>query len=221
MQLPSNEWGKLLQQEQLKPYYKQLQQFIIAEYSTLNIYPKQDHLFRALELTDYSDTRVVILGQDPYHGEGQAHGLAFSVQPNVKLPPSLRNMFKELENDLGIAAPQHGNLEGWARQGVLLLNTVLTVRAGEANSHQGKGWEVFTDEVIQLLSKRENPVIFVLWGKPAQAKKKLIAAHHIIIESVHPSPLAAYRGFFGSKPYSTINRHLAELGQQAIAWDNT
>lgn len=221
MKLPSNEWGKLLQQEQLKPYYKQLQQFIITEYSTLNIYPKQDHLFRALELTDYSDTRVVILGQDPYHGEGQAHGLAFSVQPNVKLPPSLRNMFKELENDLGIAAPQHGNLEGWARQGVLLLNTVLTVRAGEANSHQGKGWEVFTDEVIQLLSKRENPVIFVLWGKPAQAKKKLIAAHHIIIESVHPSPLAAYRGFFGSKPYSTINRHLAELGQQAIAWDHT
>jgi len=221
MQLPSNEWGKLLQQEQLKPYYKQLQQFIITEYSTLNIYPKQDHLFRALELTDYSDTRVVILGQDPYHGEGQAHGLAFSVQPNVKLPPSLRNMFKELEIDLGIAAPQHGNLEGWARQGVLLLNTVLTVRAGEANSHQGKGWEVFTDEVIQLLSKRENPVIFVLWGKPAQAKKKLIAAHHIIIESVHPSPLAAYRGFFGSKPYSTINRHLAELGQQAIAWDHT
>jgi len=221
MQLPNNEWGTLLQQELSKTYYKQLHQYIIAEYSSSIIYPLQHHIFRALELTDYSDTHVVILGQDPYHGEGQAHGLAFSVQPPVPPPPSLKNMFKELESDLGIAAPQHGNLEGWAKQGVLLLNTVLTVRAGEANSHQGKGWETFTDEIIRLLSKREEPVIFVLWGKPAQTKKKIIAQHHIIIESAHPSPLAAYRGFWGSKPFSTINQYLSELGQQPIHWEQT
>jgi len=221
MQLPNNKWGKLLQHELSKPYYKQLQQYIIAEYGSSIIYPEQQHIFRALELTDYTDTRVVILGQDPYHGEGQAHGLAFSVQPPVPPPPSLRNMFKELENDLNIAAPQHGSLEGWAKQGVLLLNTVLTVRAGEANSHQGKGWETFTDEIIQLLSQREEPVVFVLWGKPAQTKKKLIASHHIIIESAHPSPLAAYRGFFGSKPYSRINHQLSKLGKQPIHWEQT
>jgi len=218
MQLPNNDWGKLLEPELTKPYYKQLQQYIIAEYSSSIIYPKQHQIFRALELTDYDQTRVVILGQDPYHGEEQAHGLAFSVEPPVLPPPSLKNMFKELEQDLNILAPQHGNLASWANQGVLLLNTVLTVRAGEANSHRGKGWETFTDRIIELLSERTQPLIFVLWGKPAQAKKKKIASHHIIIESAHPSPLSAYRGFLGSKPYSTINEHLIQLGQQEIDW---
>ena len=219
MQLPNNKWGTLLAPQLELPYFQQLRSFIIAEYDKHTVYPKKEHIFEALKLTDFDDVKVVILGQDPYHGPNQAHGLAFSVQPNIPLPPSLRNIFKELEQDLNITlATTHGDLTGWAKQGVLLLNTVLTVRAGEANSHKHKGWENFTDEIIKLLGEREKPIVFMLWGKPAQAKRKWIGKHHIVLESVHPSPLSAYRGFFNSKPFSHINNGLAQLDEQAINW---
>ncbi|HIW34189.1 MAG TPA: uracil-DNA glycosylase [Candidatus Paenibacillus intestinavium] len=220
MQLPNNQWGQILQAEYNKSYFEQLLQFINLEYEQHIIYPSKNQIFHALQLTDYDKTRVVILGQDPYHGEGQAQGLAFSVENHLPLPPSLRNIMKERFSDVAIADSGNGSLEKWAKQGVLLLNTVLTVRAGEANSHQKKGWELFTDAIITKLSNKEEPLIFVLWGKPAQHKKQLIAPHHIIVESVHPSPLAAYRGFFGSKPFSKINEHLNSLGHQPIDWSN-
>ncbi|WP_242240708.1 uracil-DNA glycosylase [Bacillus cereus group sp. BfR-BA-01309] len=214
-----NDWGSLLAPEFEKEYYHKLADFLKEEYSTHVVYPELENIFSALEYTSYENTKVVILGQDPYHGPDQAHGLSFSVQPGIKTPPSLLNMYKELRDEYGYKIPNNGYLVKWAKQGVLLLNTVLTVRQGEANSHKGKGWEHFTDRVIELLNERENPVIFILWGRHAQAKKKLITnTKHHIIESVHPSPLSARRGFFGSKPYSKVNTILANMGEREIDW---
>ena len=215
-----NDWGPLLAPEFEKEYYRELDVFLKEEYSIHVVYPKVEDIFNALEDTSYENTKVVILGQDPYHGPNQAHGLSFSVQPGVKTPPSLLNMYKELRDEYGYDIPNNGYLVKWAEQGVLLLNTVLTVRQGEANSHKGKGWEHFTDRVIELLNEREKPVIFILWGRHAQAKKKLITnSNHHIIESVHPSPLSARRGFFGSKPYSKVNTILANMGEREIDWE--
>lgn len=215
-----NDWGPLLAPEFEKEYYLTLASFLREEYSTYVVYPKAEDIFNALEYTSYENTKVVILGQDPYHGPDQAHGLSFSVQPGIKTPPSLLNMYKELRDEYGYEIPNNGYLVKWAEQGVLLLNTVLTVRQGEANSHKGKGWEHFTDRVIELLNEREKPVIFILWGRHAQAKKKLITnKKHHIIESVHPSPLSARRGFFGSKPYSKVNTILANMGEREIDWE--
>lgn len=215
-----NDWGPLLASEFEKEYYRTLAGFLKEEYSTHVVYPKVEDIFNALSYTSYENTKVVILGQDPYHGPDQAHGLSFSVQPGVKTPPSLLNMYKELRDEYGYEIPNNGYLVKWAEQGVLLLNTVLTVRQGEANSHKGKGWERFTDRVIELLNEREKPVIFILWGRHAQAKKKLITnKNHHIIESVHPSPLSARRGFFGSKPYSKVNTILANMGERQIDWE--
>lgn len=215
-----NDWGPLLAPEFEKEYYRKLADFLKEEYSTHVVYPKKEDIFNALEYTSYENTKVVILGQDPYHGPNQAHGLSFSVQPGIKTPPSLLNMYKELRDEYGYDIPNNGYLVKWAEQGVLLLNTVLTVRQGEANSHKGKGWEHFTDCVIELLNEREKPVIFILWGRHAQAKKKLITnTKHHIIESVHPSPLSARRGFFGSKPYSKVNTILANMGEREIDWE--
>ncbi|MET1013357.1 MAG: uracil-DNA glycosylase [Paenisporosarcina sp.] len=212
-----NDWQEVLAGEFEKPYYLNLWEHLKVEYENGTIFPDMDHLWNAFHQTSFQDVKVVILGQDPYHGEGQAHGLSFSVQNGVKHPPSLRNILKELQDDLGCEIPQHGNLTKWASQGVLLLNTVLTVRQGKAHSHKGNGWETFTDAVIQKLSERENPVIFVLWGRPAQQKRGLIdTSRHLIIESVHPSPLSAHRGFFGSKPFSKINDYLVNLGHTPI-----
>lgn len=215
-----NKWLELLQEEFEKEYYINLMKYIEEEYRQSIIYPQKENIFRALHRTDYESVSVVILGQDPYHGANQANGLSFSVSKGEKIPPSLRNMYKELQSDIGIDIPKHGDLMNWAKQGVLLLNTVLTVRESEANSHKGKGWEVFTDKIITLLNEREEPVIFVLWGNQAKEKKKLITSkQHYIVESVHPSPLSASRGFFGSKPYSKINNILKDLGKVEIAWN--
>ena len=212
-------WQRLLADEFEKEYFQDLFKFIDQEYEAGNVFPPKELIFSAFEHTPYEQVKVVILGQDPYHGAGQSHGLAFSVQKGVKIPPSLRNMYKELANDLAIEPASHGNLTSWADQGVLLLNTVLTVREGEANSHQKKGWERFTDRVIEVLNEREDPIVFVLWGKPAQQKTTMIdATKHIIIQSFHPSPLSASRGFFGSKPFSKVNEALISLGKQPIDW---
>lgn len=213
-----NSWDKVLEGEFDKEYYLKLREFLKEEYRTKVIYPDMHNIFNSLKLTSYEDVKVVILGQDPYHGKGQAHGLAFSVQKGVPKPPSLLNIFKELKDDLGYPIPGHGNLESWARQGVLLLNTVLTVREGQANSHQGKGWEIFTDTVIGHLSKREDPVIFLLWGAPAGKKEALIDERHRVLKSVHPSPLSAHRGFFGSRPFSRTNDILRDMGKEPIDW---
>jgi uracil-DNA glycosylase len=214
-----NDWGPLLGPEFEKEYYQNLANFLKEEYEEHVIYPKVEDIFNALHYTIYENTKVVILGQDPYHGPNQAHGLSFSVQPDIKTPPSLLNMYKELRDEYGYEIPNNGYLVKWAEQGVLLLNTVLTVRQGEANSHKGKGWEHFTDRVIELLNEREKPVIFILWGRHAQAKKKLITnTNHYIIESVHPSPLSARRGFFGSKPYSKVNEILSNMDEKEIDW---
>ncbi|SDN26391.1 Uracil-DNA glycosylase [Psychrobacillus sp. OK028] len=210
-------WKVVLKEEMEKPYFKQLQLFLDKEYATQTIFPARNEIGSAFQMTAYDDVKVVILGQDPYHGEGQAHGMSFSVKPGVRIPPSLKNMLKELESDLGCPLPTNGYLEKWAKQGVLLLNTVLTVREGVANSHKGKGWEMFTDAVIQKLSERQNPVIFVLWGKPAQSKINLIDTEkHMILKAPHPSPLSAHRGFLGSNPYSKINAQLVSWGDQPI-----
>ena len=207
MEIFKNDWGQYLKEEMAQPYYRQLRQFLIGEYSTKQVYPDMYSIFNALHYTSYADTKVLILGQDPYHEPGQAHGLSFSVQPNVPPPPSLVNIFKELETDLGCTVPNNGCLEPWARQGVLLLNTVLTVQAHRANSHRDKGWEMFTDKIISLLNQREKPVAFILWGSPARRKKAMITnPQHFIVESPHPSPLSAYRGFFGSRPFSKVNK---------------
>lgn len=219
VQILRNDWAQLLGQEFDKPYYKQLREFVKQEYENHIIYPDMHDIFNALHLTSYADTRVVILGQDPYHGPGQAHGLSFSVKPGVAVPPSLKNIFKELHNDVGCYIPDNGYLVKWAEQGVLLLNTVLTVRAGSANSHRGKGWEIFTDQVIAKLNERDKPVVFILWGSPAQKKLDLISSDkHRIIKSPHPSPLSANRGFFGSRPFSRTNQFLREMGQAEIDW---
>ena len=201
-----NDWEELLADEFKKEYYLKLREFLKEEYSTKTIYPNMHNIFEALKHTSYKDTKVLILGQDPYHGENQAHGLAFSVQPNVAIPPSLLNIYKELKNDIGCFIPNNGYLIPWADQGVLLLNTALTVRAHEANSHKGKGWEIFTDRIIELLNDREDPVIFVLWGANARKKKDFIDLNkHYVLEAPHPSPLSASRGFFGCGHFSKIN----------------
>lgn len=214
-----NNWKYVLNEEFEKDYYKNLRSFLVTEYKTKIIYPNMYDIFNALHYTDYDDVKVVILGQDPYHGPNQAHGLSFSVKPGVKAPPSLMNIYKELHTDLGCYIPNNGYLKKWADQGVLLLNTVLTVRQGEANSHKNKGWEHFTDAVINAINKREKPVVFILWGNNAISKKKLITNPiHKIIQSVHPSPLSANRGFFGSKPFSQANDFLESIGQEPIDW---
>ncbi|KAF1295661.1 uracil-DNA glycosylase [Enterococcus sp. JM4C] len=214
-----NSWQTILADEFAKPYYKELVNFLDNEYQTQKIHPARPHIFEALELTPYEKVKVVILGQDPYHGADQAHGLSFSVQPGIKTPPSLVNIYKELQTDLGIEPVSHGNLITWAQQGVLLLNTVLTVREGQAYSHRGKGWEQLTTAIIEKLNERTEPIVFILWGKPAQEKGKLIdEAKHVIIKGPHPSPLSAYRGFFGSKPFSKTNEALIALGETPIQW---
>lgn len=219
MVLLGNTWDGLLYSEFQKEYYIKLREFLKNEYSTQTIYPEMGNIFNALKYTAYEDVKAVILGQDPYHGPNQAHGLCFSVQKGVKAPPSLQNMFKELNSDLGIPIPKSGELTSWARQGVLLLNTVLTVRAGQANSHKGMGWEIFTDRVIELLNMREKPIVFLLWGGPAKTKSKLITnPNHHILSTVHPSPLSAYNGFFGCKHFSKTNEILRSMGEKEIDW---
>lgn len=214
-----NSWDKVLEGEFDKEYYQKLRQFLIGEYKSRAIYPDMYSIFNALKYTAYEDVKAVILGQDPYHQPGQAHGLCFSVQKGVQIPPSLVNIYKELESDLGIAPPDHGYLERWAKNGVLLLNTVLTVRDSQANSHKGKGWEIFTDRVIELLNEREKPMVFILWGNNAKAKEKLITnPAHCIIKSAHPSPLSAHYGFWGGKYFSRTNEFLVSTGQEPIDW---
>jgi len=213
------DWNPLLRGEFTKPYWTDLQEFVRSERARAAVYPPAEQVFSALHLTPYADTRVLILGQDPYHGPGQAHGLCFSVAPGVPPPPSLVNIFQELRNDLGAPPPGHGNLEHWATQGVLLLNAVLTVRAHAAGSHAGKGWEVFTDEVIRTVSAKPERVVFILWGAYARKKRPLIdTSRHVIIESAHPSPLSARNGFFGSRPFSRANAALEEAGRTPIDW---
>ncbi|MED0658718.1 uracil-DNA glycosylase [Bacillus smithii] len=215
----SNDWAPLLEEEFEKEYYLRLREFLKKEYQTKIVYPDMYDIFNALHFTPYKNVKVVLLGQDPYHGPNQAHGLSFSVKPNVPIPPSLKNIFQELHDDLGCYIPDNGCLIPWARQGVLLLNTVLTVRQGEAHSHRGKGWEQFTDRVISLINNREKPAVFILWGRPAQSKLPLIdQTKHFIIRSPHPSPLSANRGFFGSRPFSKANRFLREIGETEIDW---
>ncbi|MGO1712915.1 MAG: uracil-DNA glycosylase [Senegalia sp. (in: firmicutes)] len=219
MKILENDWNNLLEDEFEKEYYLELRKFLINEYKTKTIYPNMHDIFNALHFTSYKDVKVVILGQDPYHGANQAHGLSFSVKPQVKTPPSLKNIYKELNSDLNCYIPNNGYLKKWADQGVLLLNTVLTVRAGEANSHRNMGWEIFTDKIIDLLDQREDPIVFILWGKNAESKEVLIKNPvHFIIKSAHPSPFAAYRGFFGSKPFSKTNEFLKSIGKEAIDW---
>lgn len=218
--LMTTDWNPLLRAEFDKPYWTELQAFVAAERKEHSIYPLPDDVFAALRLTSYANTKVMVLGQDPYHGPHQANGLAFSVRHGIKTPPSLRNMYKELHADLDLPIPFHGNLEGWARQGVLLLNTRLTVRAGQANSHQKQGWEQFTDAVIQVVNNKQDPVVFVLWGNGARSKTKFIdRSRHTVIESAHPSPLSAHNGFFGSKPFSRTNEALIDAGHEPIDWD--
>ncbi len=213
------DWNPVLRAELAKPYWSDLQRFVADERSRHTVYPPHEDVFAALHLTPYGAAKVVILGQDPYHGPGQAHGLCFSVQPGVPAPPSLQNVFKELESDLGLPPPGHGCLDAWARQGVLLLNTTLTVRAGQAASHQGKGWETFTDEVIRAVSAKPALVVFILWGAAARKKKALIdTSRHVVIESAHPSPLSARNGFFGSRPFSRTNDALAATGCEPVDW---
>ena len=214
----TTDWNPLLRGEFEKPYWKHLQSFVEDERRRHTVYPSRENVFAALHATPYADVKVLILGQDPYHGPNQAHGLCFSVQRDVQPPPSLVNIFKELRDDLGIAIPPHGNLEAWARRGVLLLNTTLTVRAGQAASHQGKGWETFTDEVIRQVNEKPF-VVFVLWGAHARKKKTLInSARHAIVEAAHPSPLSAHNGFFGSRPFSKINAALRDARLEEIDW---
>lgn len=213
------DWNPLLREELAKPYWVKLQQFVDQERRRATVYPPQHEVFTALHLTPYRDVKAVILGQDPYHGPNQAHGLCFSVRRGVPPPPSLQNIFKELENDLGCSPPGHGCLDHWARQGVLLLNASLTVRAGRAASHQGKGWEKFTDEVLRAVAAKPERVVFILWGSAARRKKALIdTSVHTVIESTHPSPLSADNGFFGSRPFSRANAALEGAGREPIDW---
>lgn len=217
MDLPDS-WH-VLRPETQRDYFARLDAFLAAERAAHDVYPEAKNVFAALEATPYDDVKVLLLGQDPYHGAGQAHGLCFSVQPGVKLPPSLRNIYRELVADVGCTPPDHGCLLTWAQQGILMLNTVLTVRAGEANSHRNQGWETFTDAVIRAVNRKPTPVVFVFWGNPAQKKRTLVQAeHHVIIESPHPSPLSARRGFFGSRPFSKINEALRAFGDSEIEW---
>lgn len=214
-----NEWDALLADEIRKDYYLRLREFLKQEYSTRRIYPPMEDIFNALRHTSYSDVRAVILGQDPYHGAGQAHGMCFSVRKGTPSPPSLQNIFKELKSDLGIDPPNHGELTAWADSGVLLLNTVLTVREGQANSHRSMGWEQFTDRIIELLNQRQQPIVFLLWGGNARSKARLITnPQHLILQCAHPSPLSAYNGFFGCRHFSKTNEFLVQHGMQPINW---
>ena len=212
-------WNEILAEEMQKDYYQELQVFVQKRRAEVRVFPEEKNVFNALELTPFESVKVVILGQDPYHGSGQAHGLSFSVQKGIPLPPSLKNIYKELQEDIGGEFPTEGDLSHWAKQGVLLLNTVLTVEEGNANSHKGKGWERLTNRLIESLNELKHPVIFILWGKPAQDKEKLIInPNHVILKAPHPSPLSAYRGFFGSKPFSRVNDILIQQGQTPIRW---
>ena len=215
----SNDWAEKISTEYKKPYYRELFNFIKEEYSKVVVYPPSEDIFNAMHLTPLSKVKCVIIGQDPYHEPGQAHGLCFSVKPDIKVPPSLENIYKELHDDIGFSIPNHGYLEEWAKQGVLLLNTVLTVQAHRAFSHRGKGWEQFTDAIIRTVNEVDRPVVFLLWGKPAQEKKALLNnTKHLILEAPHPSPLSAYRGFFGCKHFSKANEFLAKNGETPIDW---
>ncbi len=219
MSMISNDWLPALRPEFSKPYYAQLFAFVKQEYNTTQVFPPADDIFNAFHLTPLNQVKVVILGQDPYHNVGQAHGLCFSVQPDVEIPPSLVNIYQELHDDLGCYIPNNGYLVKWAKQGVLLLNTVLTVRAHIANSHRGRGWEEFTDAAIRVLNEQDRPIVFILWGKPAQMKKSMLNnPNHLILEAPHPSPLSAYRGFFGSRPFSKTNDFLVSHGETPIDW---
>ena len=215
----SNDWLAPLTPEFAKPYYRELYKKVKEEYATHMIFPPSNEVFSAFELTPLADVKVVILGQDPYHNVGQAHGLCFSVKPDVEIPPSLVNIYKELHDDLGCYIPNNGYLVKWAKQGVLMLNTVLTVRAHQANSHRGIGWEEFTNAAIRVLNEQDRPIVFILWGSPAQLKKEMLNnPKHLILEAPHPSPLSAYRGFFGSKPFSQTNAFLEKNGLTPIDW---
>ena len=215
----NNDWAEALKEEYRKPYYRELYKKINEEYRTREIFPPSDEIFSAFHLTPLKDVKVVILGQDPYHNEHQAHGLCFSVQPGEEVPPSLVNIYQELHDDLGCTIPNHGCLTKWAEQGVLMLNTVLTVRAHMANSHHGKGWEEFTDAAIRALNAQDRPIVFILWGRPAQMKKSMLNnPNHLILEAPHPSPLSAYRGFFGCRHFSQTNDFLVSHGLTPIDW---
>ena len=215
----NNDWLEPLKPEFGKLYYKKLYQKINEEYQNRLIFPPADDIFNAFAFTPLKDVKVVILGQDPYHGDGQAHGLCFSVKPDVEIPPSLVNIYKELHDDCGCYIPDNGCLTKWTNQGVLLLNTVLTVRAHQANSHRGIGWEEFTDACIRICSEQDRPIVFILWGRPAQMKKSMLTnSRHLILEAPHPSPLSAYRGFFGSRPFSRANKFLKANGIEPVDW---
>lgn len=215
----SNDWLEPLSQEFRKPYYRKLYQKVIEEYQSKSVFPPADEIFNAFHFTSLHEVKAVILGQDPYHNVGQAHGLCFSVRPQVEIPPSLVNIFQELHDDLGCEIPNNGYLVKWAKQGVLMLNTVLTVRAHQANSHRGIGWEEFTDAAIRILNEQDRPIVFILWGSPAQRKKAMLNnPKHLILQAPHPSPLSAYRGFFGSKPFSQTNEFLTANGVAPIDW---
>ena len=219
MSMITNDWLVELGEEFKKPYYKSLYEFVKAEYNTTQVFPPAEDIFNAFHLTPLSEVKVVIIGQDPYHNIGQAHGLCFSVKPEVEIPPSLVNIYQELHDDLGCEIPNNGYLVKWAKQGVLMLNTVLTVRAHMANSHRGKGWEQFTDAAIRALNQQDRPIVFILWGRPAQMKRNMLSnPKHLILEAPHPSPLSAYRGFFGSRPFSKTNLFLKEAGLEPIDW---
>lgn len=214
-----NEWDSLLGDQFEKEYYKKLRSFLVSEYKTKTIYPNMYDIFNALKYTSYSDVKAVIIGQDPYHGEGQAHGLCFSVKKGIEPPPSLKNIFKEIRAELGTEIPVHGELTSWAKQGVLLLNAVLTVRAGEANSHKNMGWEIFTDRIIEILNQREDPIVFLLWGANAGKKAELITnPKHQILRCAHPSPLSAYNGFFGCGHFKAVNDFLIANNKTPIDW---
>jgi uracil-DNA glycosylase len=216
---PRTDWNPVLRAELAQPYWPALQAFVAEERAQHPVYPPPHEVFAALHLTPYAEVKVLILGQDPYHGAGQAHGLCFSVRPGVPVPPSLANIYKELQSDLGIEPPGHGCLEAWARQGVLLLNATLTVRARSAASHQGKGWETFTDAVIRAVNEKPERVVFLLWGASARKKRALVdTSRHVVIESPHPSPLSAHNGFFGSRPFSRANAALEEAGRTPVDW---
>lgn len=217
--VPTTDWNHILADEFMSSYWHTLHEFITLERSQFQVFPSSENVFTALELTPFAKTQIVILGQDPYHGPGQAHGLAFSVQQGTRIPPSLRNIYKELATDIGCPIPSHGDLTSWAHQGVLLLNTTLTVRSGEAASHQGHGWEQFTDQIIRELNDKTEPIVFILWGASSRKKSTLInQQRHVIVESAHPSPLSVRHGFFGSRPFSRANAVLKENGREPINW---
>lgn len=217
-----NDWDEILKDEWQKPYYLALREFLKDEYRTRRIYPPMNDIYNALRYTSYEQLKVLIVGQDPYHGEGQAHGLCFSVREGIKQPPSLANIFKELESEYGMTRPESGELTGWARQGVLLLNTALTVREGQPNSHRGKGWEILTDRIISLVDQKSEPVVFLLWGSNARQKKALIHNKaHLVLECAHPSPLSAYQGFFGCGHFRAANEFLKANGREKIDWSKT